>query len=206
MGKRRSGFTTVVIVLVAVSLSGSASGRTTASGRVLVTAAGHVGPLRIDESDRVDVIAFAGQRKLSGEGVMHLRTRRSTLSGTAATASRPPIPPESLPAKPSSISTLKSGKLELFYTEDEHYSNLRGVHVGTTTAAAEALMHRLVIGGCFDGLRVDTKTGFLVMWLEGGKDQVHRHPYYLHLVGGHVGFIVVHSRRLNPGVLDCIDS
>jgi hypothetical protein len=26
------------------------------------------------------------------------------------------------------------------------------------------------------------------------------------VVGGHVGFIVVHSQRLNPGVLDCIDS
>jgi hypothetical protein len=34
------------------------------------------------------------------------------------------------------------------------------------------------------------------MWLEGGKK----------LVGDHVGFVVVHSQRLNPGVLDCIDS
>jgi hypothetical protein len=100
----------------------------------------------------------------------------------------------------------KSGKFELFYAKDPSYSNLRGVHVGTTTAAAETLMHRLAISGCLAGLRVGTKTGFLFLEFTGGHGRVHRHPYYVHVVGGHVGFMVVHSKRLNPGVLDCIDS
>jgi hypothetical protein len=59
-------------------------------------------------------------------------------------------------------------------------------------------MHRLVMGGCYDGLRIDTKTGFIVMWFEGGTNHVHRHPYCLHLLGGRLAFIVVHSQRLNP--------
>jgi hypothetical protein len=66
-------------------------------------------------------------------------------------------------------------------------------------------MHRLAISGCLEGLRMVTKTGFLFLKFTSGHRRVHRDPYYLHVVGGHVGFIV-HSQRLNPGVLDCIDS
>jgi thiosulfate reductase cytochrome b subunit len=66
-------------------------------------------------------------------------------------------------------------------------------------------MHRLAISGCLEGLRMVTKTGFLFLKFTSGHRAAHRDAYYLH-VCGHVGFIVVHSQRLNPGVLDCIDS
>ena len=94
----------------------------------------------------------------------------------------------------------RSGKLELLYTEDEHYVDPHGVHVGTRTPVAERQFHRRAFNGCFSGFRFDTRTAFLVMLLEGGKRLVPS------AVGDHVGFLVVHSRRLNPGVLDCIDS
>lgn len=205
MARPRIAFTTIVVVLAAASLSGSVSARTTGSGRVLVTATGHVGPLRVDESDRVDVIGSAGKPEAERRGRYASYAPFDALG--YGCGGEPATDSAGVPmCKTVFYLDAKSGKLELFYTEDDHYSNLRGVRVGTTTAVAEARMHRLVIGGCLDGLRVSTKTGFLFMGFKGGHDRVHRHPYYLHLVGGHVGFMVVHSQRLNPGVLDCIDS
>ena len=136
---------------------------------------------------------------------MHL-THRLTLSAMAVTAIRPPTRAGDLRVKPCLTSMPRAASSSCSTPRTLRYSNLYGVRVGTTTAVAEALMHRLVIGGCFDGMRVNTKTSFLVMWFEGGKNRVHPHPYYLYAVGGHVAFIVVHSQRLNPGVLDCIDS
>jgi hypothetical protein len=97
-----------------------------------------------------------------------------------------------------------SGRLAILFTENRRFIDVRGIHVGTPTAVAQRLAHKRVISGCFDGFSFTTKSAFLVMWFYGGKDVVrHRLP---HLVGGHVGLLVVHSRRLNPGVLDCIDS
>jgi hypothetical protein len=193
-------------LLAAVALAGCPAALGSPSRRVVVTANGRVGPLHVDQSDRADVIAFAGPPDSEVHGryappYTPFDALGYGCAGTAATdRGGDPM------CKTVFYLDAAGGKLELFYTEDERYSNLYGVHVGTTTARAEALMHRLVIGGCFDGLSVNTKTGFLVMWFEGGNDRVHRHPYYLHPVGGHVAFIVVHSLRLNPGVLDCIDS
>jgi hypothetical protein len=201
----RIAFTTAVVVLAAVSLSGSASGHTSAFARVVVTAAGQIGPLHIDESGRVDVIAFAGQPEAERRGRYASYAPFDALG--YGCDGKPATDSAGLPmCQTVFYLDTKSGRLELFYTEDAHYSNLRGVHVGTTTAAAEALMQRLAISGCLDGLRVETKTGFLFLEFTGGNGRVHHHPYYLHVVGGHVGFMVVHSKRLNPGVLDCIDS
>jgi hypothetical protein len=90
----------------------------------------------------------------------------------------------------------RGGKLELLYTEDSRYVDPHGVHPGTPTPLAQRRLRRHAFNGCFSGFRFDTKTGFLVMWLEGGSSAV----------GNHVGFLVVHSQRLDPGVLDCIDS
>ena len=165
-----------------------------------------MGPLRVDTSDRADVIAFAGQPDSEHRG--RYAPPYTPFDALGYGCHGHPATYEGGGPACETVFYLdaRSGKLELFYTEDPRYSNLYGVHAGTTTAVAEGLMHRLVIGGCFDGMRVDTTTGFLVMWFEGGKNRVHPHPYYLYAVGGHVAFIVVHSRRLNPGVLDCIDS
>jgi hypothetical protein len=201
----RIAFTKTVVVLAAVALSGSASGHISASARVIVTAAGQVGPLHVDESDRVDVIAFAGQPEAERRGRYASYARFDALG--YGCHGKPATDSAGVPmCQTVFYLDTTSGKFELLYTEDAHYSNLRGVHVGTTTAAAETLMHRLAISGCLDGLRVVTKTGFLFLGFYSAHRRVHRHPYYVHVVGGYVGFMVVHSQRLNPGVLDCIDS
>ena len=85
--------------------------------------------------------------------------------------------------------------LALLYTEDA-LGRRACVHPGTRTSVAARRLRRRPFSGCYSGFRFDTKSGFLVMWLEGWKT----------LVDNHVGFLVVHSRRLNPGILDCIDS
>jgi hypothetical protein len=197
----RIALTTTVVILAAVSLSGSAS----ASARLVVTAAGQVGPLRVDESDRVDVIAFAGPPEAERRGRYAPYAPFDALG--YGCHGKPATDSAGVPmCQTVFYLDTKSGKFELFYTEDAHYSNLRGVHVGMSTAAAETRMHRLAISGCLDGLRVGTRTGFLFLVFNGGHRRVHRSPYYVHVVGGRVGFMVVHSQRLNPGVLDCIDS
>ena len=90
----------------------------------------------------------------------------------------------------------RGGKLELLYTEDKRYVDRHGVHPGTRARVAERRLGRHAFSGCYDGFRFDTKSGFLVLWFYGGRTLAHEY----------VGFLVVHSRRLNPGVLDCVDS
>jgi len=90
----------------------------------------------------------------------------------------------------------RSGKLALLYTEDKRYVDTHGVYPGMSTHAAARALRRAPFDGCFPGFRLDTKKAFLVVWL--GR---RRSPS-----GDHVAFVVVHSTRLNPGVLDCIDS
>ena len=169
----------------------------------MVTADGRIGPLHLDTSDRADVIGFAGRPESERRGrysiyrpfdALGYGCRGKTVTDSGGT----PF------CKTIFYLDARSGRLAILYTEDDRFVDVRGVHVGTPTAVAERLTHERVVSGCFDGLSFNTKTGFLVMWFYGGKDVFrHRLP---HLVGGHVGLLVVHSRRLNPGVLDCIDS
>jgi hypothetical protein len=169
----------------------------------VVTADGRVGPLHLDASDRSDVIAFAGhpeseRRERYGDyppfdalGYGCAGKRVTDAAGTPR-------------CKTIFYLDARSDRLAILYSEDPRFIAAHGIHVGTPTAVAERLTHERVVSGCFDGLSFTTKSGFLVLWFYGGKDIVRRR--LPHLVGGHVGLLVVHSRRLNPGVLDCIDS
>ena len=151
----------------------------------------------MDESDRADVISFAG-RPDSERGGRYYTSFDALGYGCRGKAATDKV---GIPrCKTVFYFDSRSGKLELLYTEDEHYVDPHGVHVGTRTQVAERQFHRRAFNGCFSGFRFDTRTAFLVMWLEGGKRLAPS------AVGDHVGFLVVHSRRLNPGVLDCIDS
>ena len=96
-----------------------------------------------------------------------------------------------IPLSLDEVERLAPGRVERAVWTDE----VTGVQVDSRRIA-ERDLHRRALNGCYSGFRFDTKTGFLVMWLEGGKA----------LVGTRVGFLVVHSQHLNPGVLDCIDS
>ena len=180
-------------LLAAAMLAGC--GSSSVHGRTVVTATGHIGPLRVDESDRGDVISFAGKPDSERRGRYDGYPRFDALGygchGKAATD------PAGLPHCTTVFYLdVKRGRLALLYTEDQRYVDPHGVHVGMATRQAQRRLRRRPFNGCFSGFGFDTKKGFLVVWLVGGKKRV----------GNRVGFLVVHSRHLNPGVLDCIDS
>jgi hypothetical protein len=190
------------IALAAFSLIACGS----APSRIRVTATGQVGPLRVDRSDRADVIAFAGkpeaERRGSYDGAAPFDALGYGCGRKQATDSL------GFPTcRTVFYVDLRDGELELFFTTDARYADTHDIHVGTATAVAERAFHRRVVVGCDALLVVRTKSAFLVTRFEGGKAvRALGKRHELHLVGGHVAFVVAHSGRHNPGVLDCIDS
>ena len=186
---------TLAAALAALALIGCASGHGSGSGRIVVSATGRIGPLRVDKSDRADVISFAGRPESERHG-RYVDFPPFDALGYGCRGKKATDEAGIPRCKTVFYFDSRSGELELLYTEDNRYVDAHGVHAGTRTPAAERQLHRRAFEGCFSGFRFETRTGFLVMWLEGSKT----------LKGDHVGFLVVHSKRLNPGVLDCIDS
>jgi hypothetical protein len=183
--------------LVAVMLAGCGSDSRGELGRVVVSASGKVGPLHVDKSDRADVVAFAGRPDSERRGWYGKPFYAPYDALGYRCGDRPATDKAGVPrCKTVFYVDPRNGKLELLYTEDARFVDPHGVHPGTGTSLAERQLHKRPSNGCFSGYRFDTDSGFLVMWLDGGRK----------LVGNHVGFLVVHSRRFNPGVLDCIDS
>jgi hypothetical protein len=183
-------------VVAVATLAGCGSGHVRQSRQVVVNARGRVGPLHVDESNRADVISFAGSPESERRG----RYARPYLSYDAlgyGCKGKPATDKAGIPrCKTVFYVEPRGGKLELLYTEDRRYVDPHGVHPGMRAPAAERRLRRHAFNGCFSGFRFDTKAGFLVMWFYGGRA----------LVSEYVGFLVVHSQHLNPGVLDCVDS
>jgi hypothetical protein len=170
-----------------------------------VTAAGRIGPLQIGRSSRAAVIAFAGRPTSEN------RSHEPASPGVDAIfyGCRPPKGDlDPVPGcKEIFWIDLRSGKLAVFRTTDPRFVGRQGVRVGTRTAVAERAFHEKAVAGCASSLSVDTKRAFLALVFQGGKWQVVRHPrYVIHQIGGRVGELIVHSVKVNPGVIDCIDS
>jgi hypothetical protein len=167
---------------------------------VLVTPTGQVGPLHVDASTRGDVISFAGKPESERRGRYVYSPFDALGYGCNG---RPAAGRDGEPGcKTVFYLDGKTGKLALLFTADARYVDAHGVRVGMPTAEVERRLHKLVRVGCGAILRFETKTGFLVEWFDGGRTS----KTSLRLKRGRVGFIVVHSQRLNPGVIDCIDS
>jgi hypothetical protein len=199
----RSAFGAVAVCLAGVLAAACSSGHTTESRRIVVTASGRIGPLHVDESDKADVTSLLGRPDSERRGRYADQPPFDALG--YGCKGHPATDKDGVP-NCATVFYLdaRSGKLALLYTGDDRFAEVHGVHTGTPTAVAERLLHQRPFVGCFDGLRFETKTGFLVLWFDGGKDV--ESGGRLHLAGGRVGFLVVHSQHLNPGVLDCIDS
>jgi len=90
------------------------------------------------------------------------------------------------------------------FTSSPRYALEIGVHVGTPTAAAERRLHRLAYQGCSETLYAGTSTMSLTAVIAGGVP--HRVASGgLHLVGGHVAALVLHSKTQSVGTaaFDC---
>ncbi|SRR6266496_3327272 len=146
-----------MVPLAAATLTGCASGHS--SGRIVVSARGRIGPMHVDESDRADVISFAGQPDSERRG--RYLARYDALG--YGCRGRRAADKQGFPhCKTVFYLDSRTGKLELPYTEDQRYVDPNGVHVGTRTPVAERRLHRRAFNGCFSGFRFDTKTAFLV--------------------------------------------
>jgi hypothetical protein len=190
----------VVITLFAAPIHAGAG------SNITVTAEGAIGTLHVDRSTRAEVLAVAGRPDSEVQGRYSDYPRFDALGygcyGHPATTN------DGVPTC-TTVYYLdsRSGRLAIFYSSDRRYRNLFGVSVGTPTATAEKTLHRTVYVGCLASIRIVTKSAFLTLIFDGGRPRPIHHPaYYIALIGGRVGTIVVHSNKLNPGVLDCIDS
>ena len=193
----------LVGALGVVTLAACSSSHDSASTRIVVTATGRIGPLHVDRSKRRDVISFFGRPESERRG-RYVDYAPFDALGYGCNGKRVTDRAGTPRCKTIFYLDARSGRLAILYSEDARFRDPRGVHVGTPTAVVERVEHKREISGCFDGFSFVTRSGLLVIWLEGGKDVVrHRLP---HLVGGRVALLVVHSAHLNPGVLDCIDS
>jgi hypothetical protein len=187
----------LLVVMVAIAtFAGCGSAHKSESEKIVVSATGRIGPLHVDESNRADVISFAGRPESERRG-RYGRFYRSYDALGYGCRGRPATDNAGVPrCKTVFYLDPRRGNLELLYTEDKRYADPHGVHPGMRTPVAEHRLRRHAFNGCFSGFRFDAKSGFLVMWLYGGTA----------IVGNDVGFLVVHSQHLNPGVFDCIDS
>jgi hypothetical protein len=185
-----------LMAFVGLVVAGCGGRSAAAPPSVVVTPSGTIGPLRIDVSGRANVIAFAGRPALER------RSRYMTF---------PPYDALGYGCKGQRFAEAcrtvfyldtRSGKLVILTTEERRFVAMHGIHVGTPTATVERLMHRRVRGGCDAYLFFRTRSAYLVLQFSGGSWQ----GKDLHVVGGRVGSLVLHSQRRNPGVLDCIDT
>ncbi len=197
-----------MLLRVGLGLALASAALASLPARVVVTAHGRVGPLHVDTSTRADVIAFAGA---PGSEV---RSRYGDYPPFDALGYGCHGHRASWPSSPGLCETIfyldaRSDRLAIMWTHDPRYADLLGIHVGTRTAVAERDLHLRVVEGCLAQLQLaGGDDAFIAFLFAGGRDRTVRRgrETYLHLVGGHVDTVVVHSLRLNPGVLDCIDS
>ena len=93
-----------------------------------------------------------------------------------------------------------SGRLETFYTSERRFIEGHRVRVGMPTAVASRLLHSPVYSGCGEGVFLSSKRASLTIEFAGGV----QHGPRLHIVGGRVAELVLHSRRRDAAVFDCL--
>jgi hypothetical protein len=177
-----------VAAISVAPLAGCGSG----GGSPVVSPAGHIGPLRLDVSDRAAVVAFAGrpdaEQRGEYDGYGPYEAIGYGCPGTRATnGSDFPVCATVFFLRPS------TGKLEEFYTTERRYTGPGGVRVGMPAAEAASRLHRRIpTVGCISQWPFGTRDAFGAIVLEG--------------VVLRVGFIVLVSAHHAAGVFDCIDS
>jgi hypothetical protein len=196
-GNRRVSSRALALALTALSCAACGSKHT-----VLVTPSGRIGPLRLDESTRADVIAFAGKPESERRGRYSENPPFDALG--YGCRGKPAVSKDGVPGCETVFYLdSKTDRLAILDTFGPRYVEAHGVRVGTPTGAAERRLHMHVHVGCADNVLLSTRRAFLFLWFYGGK--IRTRPE-LHIVGGRVGELIVHSVRLNPGVIDCVDS
>lgn len=193
---RAAGTGMVAAALLAVTGLGSPG----AAVSHVISVHGSIGPLRLDRSDRAQVVAYAGKPDAD------LRSRGDTARYEVLGYGCPrhvPTPLDSLIDCRTAFYLVR-GKLGLFFTlAKTSYSESHGVAIGTSTARAERLLHRKVYLNprCEPGLELRSKVAKLTIFFTGGNSNKWHEGALL--VGGHVDSFYLHSKDRDPGVTDC---
>src|SRR5205823_3268230 len=116
---------------------GCSSGHhTTRSGRVVVSTAGRIGPLRVDQSNRADVVSFAGRPDSETSGRYDAYSRFDALGygcrGKSATGK------DGVPNCDTVFYLdASTSRLALLYTEDKRYVYGRAAHAVAANSVVE---------------------------------------------------------------------
>jgi hypothetical protein len=197
-----------VALALLVLAAGCDSDEKPVPARIVVSAAGNVGKLHIDQSDRAAVIAFVGRPEAERHSVERGGSAPYEALGydCGSRLSQQTFPLVSYPYHPPYCRTIfwidvKSGRLENFFTTDSRYLEAHGIRIGMATPIAERLLHRRLFAGCSDNFYVPSaKDRTLTIAFIGGVLQRKTGR----VIGGNVYAFVLHSRRRDAGVFDCL--
>jgi hypothetical protein len=192
-------------VAVAVGLlAACSSGATTAR---VISVDGRIGPLRIDHSDAAAVIAFAGRPDAERRGrEFDSRRYRALGYGCAKIPSDVvfPIVPGGPYCRTIFYINPRTDTLATFFTTSPRYSEDHGVRIGMRTADAERLLHRRLYAGCEEDIHLGSPTATLTIAFLGGVARKEPASSGLHVTGGRVYALVLHSHTEDVGVFDCM--
>ena len=167
---------------------------------------GRIGPLRVDVSDRRDVISFLGRPAAERRA----RTTQEDFApnipydalgyGCGANAGADAMPlVHGGPRCRTTFFIDRRGRLGLFYTIQTRYVERHGVRIGMPTATAERLLRKRVRAGCLVDIFLSSPHATLTVSFDGGTI---RHNGSLH--GGHVSIFVLHGLHHNIGLFECM--
>jgi hypothetical protein len=174
----------------------------------VVSVSGRVGSLRVDHSDRSEVVAFAGLPDASRRGrsvgtAPFPSARYDALGygcGRKSFDDAFPLVRGGPWCRTVFFIDARSGRLGLFYTTQSRYRESQGVRVGMPTAAAERRLGRRLHIGCEANIYLSGPNASLTVAFDGRALRT-RHDRTA--TGGHVYALVLHGLHHDPGVFEC---
>lgn len=208
LGRWSPGILTVVF-LTAVCLleAAGSSGAATDGSAVRITAGGRIGTVQLDKSDKSAIVAFAGEPEVDemdagvypGSGWEALGYRcgpEDTLAPlVASVGSKGPY------CRTVYYLNSETGSLGTFFTSMHGFRDAHGVFAGMRTAKADRLEGKKALGGCLEGIAIESPSAIYHVITTGGH--THLRGNELVVRGGRVGAMVLHSRLNDVGVFDC---
>jgi hypothetical protein len=183
-------------VLVAV-VAGCGSGATH-----VVRVTGEIGPLHMDRSGEAAVVGFAGKPDATRVGTAVGGYAPYRALGYDCVRGRSDVAMQIVAHGPYCRTIFflddRTGKLETFFTSSPTYSETHGVRFGMKQAEAERRLHLRLTTGCTAAFHFESPTGSLSIEFSDGSLNGTA------IKGSHVDAIVVHSKRRDAGVFDCI--
>jgi hypothetical protein len=164
--------------------------------------------LRIDHSDAAAVIAFAGRPDAQRHGREFSASTPYLALGYDCTEGRStlgfPLRRGGPDCRTVFFINALTGKLGDLYTSSARYIEVHGVRIGMRSGDAEHLLHQRLYAGCEENIHLGSQAASLTVAFAGGVIRKESASSALHVIGGHVFAFVLHGRRNDVGVFDCL--